>query len=113
MLPSLVYLPLERICVNTSPISRSENVQLNTWVEACVQLCEPDAVHWCDGSDTEYEMLVATMLADGTLLPLNPESYPGCYLHRSHPSDVARTEKSTYICNARPRDAGPINHWMS
>lgn len=99
--------------MNNSPISRSENAVLNAWVEECIRLCEPDAVHWCDGSDTEYEMLMAAMLADGTLLPLNQEAYPGCYLHRSHPSDVARTEKSTYICTARPKDAGPMNHWMS
>ncbi len=38
------------------------------------------------------------MLRDGTLLPLNPRTYPNSYLHRSHPSDVARTEQLTFIC---------------
>ena len=73
----------------------------------------PERVVWCDGSEAENAGLIDGMLADGTLLRLNPERAPGCTLHRSHPTDVARTEHLTFICSARPEDAGPTNNWMS
>jgi phosphoenolpyruvate carboxykinase (GTP) len=53
------------------------------------------------------------MVGDGTLIRLNQKSYPGCYLHRSNPSDVARTEHLTFICTSRKEDAGPTNNWMA
>ena len=73
----------------------------------------PDRVAWCDGSEAENARLVEGMLADGTLIALNPERAPGCTLHRSHPSDVARTEHLTFIASRRKEDAGPTNNWMS
>ena len=73
----------------------------------------PDRVVWCDGSEAENTRLVEGMLADGTLIALNPERAPGCTLHRSHPSDVARTEHLTFIASRRKDDAGPTNNWMS
>ena len=73
----------------------------------------PDRVVWCDGSDAESARLMEGMLADGTLIALNPERAPGCTLHRSHPSDVARTEHLTFIASRRQEDAGPTNNWMS
>ena len=76
-------------------------------------LTRPDRTVWCDGSKTEYDGLVEQMLRDGTLLELNQTTYPGCYLHRSHPSDVARTEQLTFICTAQKDDAGPTNNWMA
>lgn len=88
------------------------NARLNAWVEECAALCRPDGVRWCDGSDAEYQQLVEGMLADGTLQALNQREYPGCYLHRSHPNDVARVENLTFICSRRRQDAGPTNHWM-
>src|SRR2546427_7801648 len=76
-------------------------------------LTHPSRVVWCDGSKTEYDGLIEAMLQDGTLLPLNPKTYPNCYLHRSHPADVARTEQLTFIC-AREKDAaGPTNNWIA
>ena len=69
------------------------------WVDEVAALTNPADVVWCDGSKAEYDRLVGQMLADGTLVPLNEKTYPNCYLHRSHPTDVARTEQLTFICS--------------
>jgi phosphoenolpyruvate carboxykinase (GTP) len=91
----------------------SDHKTLNQWVAECAELCQPDRVYWCDGSQAEYDALIAEMERDGTLLRLNQDRYPGCYLHRSDPTDVARTEKATFICTERAEDAGPFNNWLS
>jgi phosphoenolpyruvate carboxykinase (GTP) len=83
------------------------------WVNDAAALTAPSRTEWCDGSKAEYDRLIEAMLRDGTLLPLNSRSYPNCYLHRSHPSDVARTEQLTFICTGRKEEAGPTNNWMS
>ncbi|OLB95167.1 MAG: phosphoenolpyruvate carboxykinase [Candidatus Rokubacteria bacterium 13_1_40CM_68_15] len=83
------------------------------WVDEAAALTRPSRTVWCDGSKAEYDGLVEAMLRDGTLLPLNSRTYPNCYLHRSHPQDVARTEQLTYICAGARDDAGPTNNWMS
>jgi phosphoenolpyruvate carboxykinase (GTP) len=82
-------------------------------VDTVARTTRPDRVVWCDGSDAENSRLMDGMLADGTLIALNRERAPGCTLHRSHPSDVARTEHLTFIASRRPEDAGPTNNWMS
>ncbi|MGE3538717.1 MAG: phosphoenolpyruvate carboxykinase (GTP) [Candidatus Tectimicrobiota bacterium] len=82
------------------------------WVEECAQLTRPKNIYWCDGSEEEYKRLVHEMLETGTLLELNQQEYPECYLHRSDPSDVARTEHLTYVCTGEREDAGPNNNWM-
>lgn len=83
------------------------------WVEQVERTTRPDRVVWCDGSEAENARLVEQMLADGTLLRLDPGQAPGCTLHRSHPSDVARTEHLTFIASVKKDDAGPTNNWMS
>ena len=83
------------------------------WVDEAANLTSPGRVVWCDGSKAEYDRLVEQMLGDGTLLTLNQKTFPGCYLHRSHPSDVARTEQLTFICSREKDDAGPTNNWMA
>jgi phosphoenolpyruvate carboxykinase (GTP) len=83
------------------------------WVEEVAGATRPDRVVWCDGSEAENERLRERMLAEGTLYPLHPQQAPGCVLHRSHPSDVARTEHLTFIASEREQDAGPTNNWMS
>jgi len=83
------------------------------WVDEVAALTQPSRTIWCDGSKTEYDGLVEAMLRDSTLLPLNSRTYPNCYLHRSHPQDVARTEQLTYICAREREGAGPTNNWMS
>jgi phosphoenolpyruvate carboxykinase (GTP) len=86
---------------------------LSDWVAEVATLTQPDQIEWCDGTDAEYRRLVDQMLDDGTLLRLNEQSYPGCYLHRSDPSDVARVEHLTFVCTASEDDAGPNNNWMT
>ena len=88
-------------------------VSLEAWVDEVAQLTRPEAIHWCDGSDAEYQALLARMQDDGTLIPLNPETHPGCWLHRSDPDDVARVEHLTFVCTRERDDAGPNNHWMA
>jgi phosphoenolpyruvate carboxykinase (GTP) len=85
---------------------------LERWVDQVAQLTRPQNVYWCDGSEAEYQRLVREMLAAGTLIELNQKEYPGCYLHRSDPSDVARTEHLTFVCTRQQVDAGPNNNWM-
>jgi phosphoenolpyruvate carboxykinase (GTP) len=86
--------------------------QVEKWVDEVAALTRPAKVAWADGSKAEYERLISDMLRDGTLLPLNERTYPNCYLHRSDPSDVARTEQLTFICTRARDEAGPTNNWM-
>ncbi len=85
---------------------------LQDWVNDVAARTRPDRVHWCTGSDAEYQQLIASMKQDGTLTALDQESYPNCYLHLSDPSDVARVEHLTFICTSKREDAGPNNNWM-
>src|SRR6266540_5382030 len=86
---------------------------LEQWVDEVAQMTHPAAIAWCDGADEEYQRLIEHMMSDGTLHRLNQHTYPECYLHRSHPSDVARTEHLTFICSPAKDDAGPTNNWMA
>jgi len=86
---------------------------LRRWVEQVGERTRPKAVHWCDGSEAEFGELRDRMLASGDLHALNAGAFPGCTLHRSHPSDVARVEHLTFVCSEREADAGPNNHWMA
>ncbi|HEX6614296.1 MAG TPA: phosphoenolpyruvate carboxykinase (GTP) [Rhodanobacteraceae bacterium] len=85
---------------------------LNRWVDEVAQRTRPEHIHWCDGSEAEARRLTDLMLERGDLLELNQETHPGCYLHRSSPSDVARVEHLTFVCTKSQEDAGPNNNWM-
>jgi phosphoenolpyruvate carboxykinase (GTP) len=86
---------------------------LENWVEEVSRLTTPKEVVWCDGSARESQKIAEKMLGDGTFINLNSHTYPNCFLHRSNPNDVARTEGVTYICTRQKSDAGPTNNWMA
>jgi phosphoenolpyruvate carboxykinase (GTP) len=90
----------------------TSNASLKRWVEDVARLTQPDSIHWCNGSDAENTSLIEAMLKSGDLIKLNQDTHPNCYLHRSHPSDVARVEHLTFVCTRNKEDAGPNNHWM-
>jgi len=85
---------------------------LENWVNEAAQLTRPDRIVYCDGSEAENQSILAEMLRGGDSLKLNETTYPNCYLSRSSPNDVARTEHLTFICTPRKDDAGPTNNWM-
>ncbi|MGH7893300.1 MAG: phosphoenolpyruvate carboxykinase (GTP) [Candidatus Binatia bacterium] len=89
------------------------NSALKSWVDDVAALTKPSGIHWVDGSEAENTRLVDEMLASGTLHRLNQAKYPNCHLHRSDPSDVARTEHLTFICSKQQDDTGPTNNWMA
>jgi phosphoenolpyruvate carboxykinase (GTP) len=89
----------------------TKNQKLLDWVEEMEALCKPEKVSWCDGSEREYKELCDLMVNACTLTRLNEKKRPGCFLARSHPSDVARVEDRTYICSKTREQAGPTNNW--
>lgn len=88
------------------------NSHLISWVNNIAELTKPDSIHWCNGSDSERQMLIDTLLENKTIIPLNQELRPDSYLAFSDPSDVARVEDRTFICSKKEVDAGPTNNWM-
>jgi phosphoenolpyruvate carboxykinase (GTP) len=94
------------LVVNAPPTNHQ---RLLRWVEEVTELCRPDAVHWCDGSDDEYALLCQQLVDTGTFTPLSARS--GSYWATSDPGDVARVEDRTFVCPEHERDAGPNNNW--
>jgi phosphoenolpyruvate carboxykinase (GTP) len=90
---------------------KSNNSALNKWVSEVANLCNPERIFWCDGSDEECRLLTAEAIAQGILTELDQSKLPGCYYHRSNPNDVARVEQCTYICTPTAAEAGPTNNW--
>jgi phosphoenolpyruvate carboxykinase (GTP) len=88
------------------------NQRLQAWVDEVSRQTRPDSVHWCDGSQAEIDALNDKMVADGSLVRLNPSKHPNSYSARSDINDVARVEGRTFICCADEADAGPTNNWL-
>ena len=88
------------------------HAKLVAWVKEWAELCEPDAIYWCDGTNTEYYGLCDELVKAGLATRLNSKLRPDCVLFRSDPSDVARVEARTFIASEKEEDAGPTNHWI-
>lgn len=91
----------------------TQNRALREFVQTAIDLCQPDSVHFCDGSQAEDEKLLALMVKQGTLRRLNDKLRPNSYLAWSDPKDVARVEDRTFVCTMDEQDAGPNNNWRS
>ncbi|HET7224503.1 MAG TPA: phosphoenolpyruvate carboxykinase (GTP) [Candidatus Eisenbacteria bacterium] len=89
----------------------TRNAKLEAWVRDTADLCQPDAVVWCDGSPAEYQAMLRLMVQTGTGMMLDPARRPNSIAVRSDPADVARVEEFTFICSPEREDAGPSNHW--
>lgn len=91
----------------------AKNQKLVNWVNEWAQICQPDKIYWCDGSEEENQQLLDEAVASGTAVKLNDAKRPNSYYFQSDPSDVARVENRTFICTEKKEDAGPTNNWAS
>ncbi len=89
----------------------TKNQKVIDWVNEVASLTQPDEIYWCDGTEKENKNICATLVKNGTFIPLNPKKRPNSFLARSNPKDVARVEKRTFICSEKEIDAGPTNNW--
>ena len=91
----------------------TNNIKLQAWVDEKAELCQPDNIVWCDGSDKEWDDMWDIMVKAGTARKINQEKRPNSYHVNSVPADVARVEDGTYICSKEEKDAGPTNNWLN
>eukprot|EP00092_Neocalanus_flemingeri_P065937 GFUD01080257.1.p1 GENE.GFUD01080257.1~~GFUD01080257.1.p1 ORF type:complete len:560 (-),score=96.72 GFUD01080257.1:331-2010(-) len=106
----------------SSPVSRGDISLLAphvlAWVRDCVDLCTPNDVHIMDGSPQEDRELKTMLVKKGVLTPL--PKYDNCFLARTDPRDVARTEGRTFLCSPKRKQSvpnpegvkGQLGNWM-
>jgi phosphoenolpyruvate carboxykinase (GTP) len=108
MTTKLAHAPLHHF---QSEVPPTTNKHLIRWVEKMADLCQPERIHWIDGSDAENQWLCQQLVDAGTFVKLSEEKWPGCFYARSSPTDVARVEDRTFICSLSKDNAGPTNNW--
>jgi phosphoenolpyruvate carboxykinase (GTP) len=90
----------------------TDHEEMLKWICETADLCKPDRIHVCDGSDEEYAEICDQMVRQGTFIRLNEEKRPNSFLCRSDPRDVARVESRTFVCSTNKNYVGPTNNWM-
>jgi phosphoenolpyruvate carboxykinase (GTP) len=109
----LITIEMSEVRDNSSRLREIiTNTHLRAWIGKMAAMCQPDRLVLCQGGAAERRELFAMGVSQGVFIPLNQEKLPGCYLHRSNPNDVARSEASTYICTPLQAMVGPTNNWM-
>jgi phosphoenolpyruvate carboxykinase (GTP) len=102
------------------PLDSLTNQHIKEFVQKNADICTPDSIHVCDGSEEENSKLLKELQSAGMMKKL--PKYENCWLARTDPLDVARVESRTVMVTDTERETRPIpangvdgqlNNWMS